>query len=53
MIVTIVYEIRMILLVLFFVLCGFMQALWLISNVNPENDFGTVSLLGTPNDIIC
>lgn len=43
MIVTIVKEIRIILLVLFFVLCGFTQALWLISNQDPSNSFGTVS----------
>jgi hypothetical protein len=43
MIVTIVKEIRIILLVLFFVLCGFTQALWLISNHDPANSFGTVS----------
>lgn len=42
MIITIASEIRILLIVLFFVLCGFTQALWLISNINTENHFGTV-----------
>lgn len=42
MIVTIVKEIRILLLVLFFVLCGFTQAFWLLSNVSEDNAFGTV-----------
>ena len=41
-IVRIVYDIRYYLVVLFCVLSGFAQAFWLMSNVDPKNDFGTV-----------
>ncbi len=38
----IVYDIRFYLLVLFCVLAGFAQAFWILANIDPNNDFGTI-----------
>ena len=43
MILQITYDIRFFILVLFCVLAGFAQAFWLLSNVNEDLMFGTVS----------
>lgn len=43
MILLIAYHMRFFIVVLFCVLVGFMQAFWILSNINPMLTFGTVS----------
>jgi len=43
MVIMIIYNIRFFLIVLFFVLVGFMQAFWILSNINPQLYYGTVT----------